>query len=331
MENRNERGISLIELTIAASVMAIALFLITSNSMSSVGTLRSMARVADNAERVGNVVHSIEKHVRGGTGFVPVAWLVNDLGSSPTATVDVDTVRGFSDLGSLAIGTGSTVEYIAYEHAFDDSTNRGFQQLVRGQNDTNPRSHTTGTVVRWAATGEVVTGSPPPAGTYDGESVAPNGTVFFRGQATGFVFQRPLMIGVDREFGSVVSGTTHVDGWTALYWVPVTTLSELERNRDLNRDGDKDDEFDLGQLRKRTWSPIGTTVESEDVPISPTAIVQERDKWGVGDLDGDGLADPMFLWHDRTSKLQIQLVFWVGRDGRNQQFTRAESSIRLER
>lgn len=331
MQRSDERGISLVELSIAAAVVTIVLFLITSNSMSGVGALRKMARVTANSTRAGEIVHSIEKRVRGAQGFVPAAWIVANIGASAGVDIQVDTVRGFPDVGLLVAEPGtSNVEFIRYNEASSTPTLSRFGATERGQRGNPPSAHAAGAALRWAAAGEVLTGTPAP-GTFDGQSTSSAGTVHFRGEATGFVFQRSLVVGSTRELGAIVRGTPTPGAWNALYFAPVSTLRESERGYDLNRDGDRDDTFDLGHLRLRSWTPIGMTTQVDDLPVSPTAIVQEANAWGRADLDGDGMADPMFLWHGTSSKLQIQLVIWTGHDARHNQFLKVESAVRLSR
>ncbi|MCA8944454.1 MAG: hypothetical protein KDB80_17965 [Planctomycetes bacterium] len=331
MHRSDERGISLVELSIAAAVVTIVLFLITSNSMSGVAALRSMARVTSNSTRAGEIVHGIEKRVRGGTGFRPAAWIVTNIGASGGIDIEVDSVRGFPNVGLLVAEPGtSNVEFIRYNEASSNAVVNRFGAIERNQRGYSPRSHAAGAALRWAPSGEVLSGTPSP-GTFDGQSVSSAGSVYFRGEATGFVFQRSLVIGATRQLGSLVHGTPTPDGWNAIYYEPVSTIREADRGYDLNHDGDKSDTFDLGQLRLRTWSPIGTSTQVDDIPISPTSIVQETNAWGRADLDGDGMADPMFLWHDASSKLQIQLVVWTGHEGRQNQFLKVESAVRLSR
>ncbi len=326
-----ERGISLVEISIAAALLTIVLFVVTSNSITSVRALQGMANVAAKNARVGDVLHGIEKLARGALGHRPSAWLTDDIGST-SVEIPSDSVRGFPPRGLLRLNSGTAgAEYVGYGRSINTTGYIVFDGLERGfRNDGNGRGHASGGTIRWGAFGEVLQGTPAP-GTFDGTTESLSGTVFFRGEATGFVYQRSFVSGGSRVRGATVGGTNYTDGWYALYFEPVSVLEEAQRG-DLNRDGDVDDTFDLGRLRRMAWAPIGGgTPIVDDIAASPTAIVQERGAWGTADLDGDGVSDPMFLWHERAAKLQIQLMLWVGRDGRANQFTKAESVIRLER
>lgn len=311
-----QRGISLVEVVAATAVMAIALFWTTTRSIRNVRALSELSRDVEVDTRGEDVVHAIEKLVRGASAYRPSAWIVDDVGSSDTAGFTVDTMRGFPLDGRLLVDPMTAArEFVDYGGVQFDATGRSFVRLGRGLRGTTARSHSTGTPVRWAAFGEILEGSP---ARFDGVTSGASGVVRYLGEATGFSYQRWVDVGGSRERGAVVDGVAFVDGYMSVDFEAVSTLNERERGRDLNRDGDLEDVFDIGRLRSREWS-MAATVSAVPVgrsrPISPAVFVQEAGAWGGADVDGDGDADPMFLWDEERKTLRIRLVMWVATSG----------------
>lgn len=309
-------------------MLTVALFVITSSSIDGVRKLTGMAKVAEKHARAGEILHGFEKRLRGAFGFKPTAWVVEELLQGDATLVAVDSLRGFPDAGTLELGAGTAdAERIRYERVAETEDYRAFEDLDRAE--TSHR-HSVGTAVRWRSFGEVLPGTPE-AGTFDGISATPSGPVHFRGDATGFCFQRSVVVDGERVPGAVLGASAVADAWHALYFEPASRLDEAERGVDLNRDGDRTDVFDLGRLRLRSWTPPGPNASFDDIVVSPSAVVQERGAWGRADLDGDGAADPLFLWHEDVAKLQVQLVLWTGARGSAGRLTKIESALRLER
>jgi hypothetical protein len=318
-----ERGVSLVELAIAAAVMTIALYALTSHSVRNVQRISGLTKVSERLAHGSDVVHGVEQRLRGAVGYRPAAWVVAELVETDATGVAVDSVRGFPPAGSLELAPGTAAaERLAYASLADEPDYRAFEGLRR---PGPTHRHAVGTAVRWRSFGEAVPGAA--AGTFDAIANSPVGPVPFRGDASGFCFQRWITAGGERRLGAVVGGQPVPDGWSSLWFEPASTLVEADRRADLNRDGDRADVFDLGRLRLRSWSASGY----DDIVVSRTAVVQERGRWGVADLDGDGGADPLLLWHDDDAKLQVQLVLWVGAEGGVRQFKKVETAVRLGR
>jgi hypothetical protein len=108
------------------------------------------------------------------------------------------------------------------------------------------------------------------------------------------------------RWGATVAGNQLASGWASIWFQPDSVYSEATFGRDLNDDGDFTDEFDIGQIRKRTWDTSDPTTMPSELGLGPTVIVQERCRWGR-DLNHDGFDDPMFLWDAATRRLHVKL------------------------
>ncbi|MEX1024403.1 MAG: hypothetical protein WD226_04935 [Planctomycetota bacterium] len=101
--------------------------------------------------------------------------------------------------------------------------------------------------------------------------------------------------------------------WSAIFFEPVATIREADRDLDVNADGDLDDHFDLGALRQRSWrahEPAAETPVPTEIELCPPILLQERGAWG-SDLDGDGSDDPIFRF-DPQGSLCIRLSVLTG-------------------
>jgi hypothetical protein len=114
------------------------------------------------------------------------------------------------------------------------------------------------------------------------------------------------------------------NGWNALVFVPKNTYDESKTDDDLNRDGDTDDVYDIGQIRRLSWAHDQPT-QVEEIGMGPSNILQERCNWG-GDLDGDTFDDPIFLWNRDTNLLEVRL-FLLGRSNEDMPIVRSVQSV----
>ena len=127
---------------------------------------------------------------------------------------------------------------------------------------------------------------------------------------------------------ATVNGKHTLNGWSAFYFAPSLSLNEAELSSDLNRDGDREDVFDLGRIRLRSWDAADPKTPIQDVGLGPNVVLQERCRPG-GDLDGDGFADPLLLWNASARRLHVRL-FCAGQSaGGKYLVRRAESTIFL--
>ena len=102
------------------------------------------------------------------------------------------------------------------------------------------------------------------------------------------------------------------------------TYDESQTGDDVNKDGDRVDVFDVGQIRRLTWDTADPT-RVENLGLGPTNVIQERCHWGA-DLDADGFADPLFLWNHETNLLHVRL-FILGRANQDVPVVREVESV----
>ncbi|MFN0008981.1 MAG: hypothetical protein ACKVXR_13850 [Planctomycetota bacterium] len=334
--NARRAGLTLTELAIVSSVMVIVLFAgiavvlrdtRLSNSTIVIGTAETHAQ---------RMIRKLVTHLSPARGEIPQATLTIDLSAADLASVSVDTTDGFPDQGTLLLdrGTGG-MERIAYTAL--DSAATSFTTLTRGSECTTGVAHAAGATVLWSGTAFVVDlAGTPPASAFDGRTTEPEGLAHFIGDGTGFSYRVPtdpaggddVLDDGDIRWGAVVNGTPMLTGWSALVYQPRGTITEAEVNTDLNRDGDRTDTFEVGQIRARSWDSADSTVPASDIGLGPSVILQERCRRG-GDLDGDGFADPIFLWDAAQRRLHVRL-FVLGRStGEVPAVRRVESMIFL--
>ena len=81
---------------------------------------------------------------------------------------------------------------------------------------------------------------------------------------------------------------------------PVRTLDEADLNEDLNGDGDRNDRFALGRLEIEDATRLRS--------LSDTGLVMLGLPDYEGDLDGDGLPDPLFVVTARSVDIRLRLL-----------------------
>jgi hypothetical protein len=84
------------------------------------------------------------------------------------------------------------------------------------------------------------------------------------------------------------------------------------------------DVFEIGQLRRLIWDTSDPS-RVEELGLGPSNVIQERCNHG-GDLDGDGFADPLFLWNAETNLLHVRL-FLLGASRRDMPIVRKVESV----
>ncbi len=103
-------------------------------------------------------------------------------------------------------------------------------------------------------------------------------------------------------------------GWMCtLTFEQAKTLRESVDQQDYNRDGDRIDVFALGHLSKKYTDDLGAVQSTVD--IMPDMIVVRYDHLG-GDIDGDGVDDPMFRRVDAAgvddeNGRNIEVAIWI--------------------
>jgi hypothetical protein len=327
------RGFTVVEMTIALTGLAVLLLLATAGLKVETGLLRGMASTSVTEVRVQDALQRLEKELAFARGERPIAILASGLGGGGSTATVASTAR-FPDEGWLLLSRGTAAEERVFYATSDAST---FVGLDRGQQCTDGVAHAAGSEVLWSGLAEPVANQTnPPASQFDGRALGFGGATFFRGDGTGFSYCVPTdpaggtnyFDGEQITWGATVNGTPTLSGRSAIYFAPLETLTEANANADLNRDGDRLDTFDVGQLRRRSWDESNPDQEVPFVALCPTMLLQERCNWG-GDLDGDGFDDPLFLWNETTRQLDVRLFVMVRGDGGTVRVRRARTTIFL--
>lgn len=309
------RGSGMIEMIIAVTLFSIvmlsAMEMIQSGSRFSRTTLATTA-VEDLSQAM---LYRFERELADATAEETAkATLAVDLDEDETDAIELDSTLAFPPFGTLVIDPGGAdPERVAYAALDPDQIH--LNTLTRGIGCTQAAKHLAQTTdVYWSGYAEWIGDQQNPA---PGDRVTQEEgvDVFFRGDGTGFSYRVPIdpaggqnpLNGNDLFWGAEVPGVgPTLDGWMCFYFLPKTTFSEPERNFDLNGDGDQQDLFDVGQVRRLAWDVTDPT-RREDVGFGPSSVLQERCNWG-GDLDNDGYADPLFLWNPTSRVLHIRVT-----------------------
>ncbi|MFO1009025.1 MAG: prepilin-type N-terminal cleavage/methylation domain-containing protein [Planctomycetota bacterium] len=315
--NHPHAGFTLTEALIAASLFSVVL-------LSSYALLQQDAQVSQSAlgisvaeSRAQSMLHGLERELADARGASPTATLVNALGSNDSASMRVSSTLGFPPEGYLLLSRGTNgAERVGYATITSDT----FVRLDRGVMGTNAASHAANGELLWGGLAEpIALQTNPAANLFDGRARIGGRTVFFRGDGTGFSYRTPtdpaggndFLDGDGLRWGATVRGTPIASGWSALVFVPGNEYVEARTGDDLNEDGDTNDVFDVGQIRRRTWDTDAPNAPGDDVGLSPTCVLQERGRPGA-DLDGDGFEDPIFLWDGTRRELSVR-IFVLGR------------------
>ena len=312
-------GFTLVEALVAGSIFALVI-LAAYAALSRDATLsRSSLGISVAEMRAQQMLIAVEREVAGARGASPSTTATIALSAAGTAELRVASTLGFPDRGLLLVDRGvAGIERIGYD-ALGPGTG-SFVGLARAQQCTNASSHPAGAEVLWAALAEtIVLPASPPANLYDGRALEPGGPVWFRGDGTGFSYRVPtdpagggaVLVDGEITWGATVEGAPTLDGWAALVYVPGGEIREAATGDDLNGDGDAEDVFDVGRIRRRTWDSSDPATPASDLGLGPNVVLQERCDWG-GDLDADGFDDPIFLWDGATRRLHVRL-FVLGR------------------
>lgn len=327
-------GFNLIELCVATAIL-VGLFLAIAGSTQRQGeSLRFFSRLSNQSLRAQVVLGRLEEHLEDAQPSGIDAFLVAPLDASGTTKLSLDTVAGLPDRGTLIVepGTGRE-ERIAYE-GLRSSGGARVLQLGRALCGGGG-AHATGSPVMWAGAAFAIgQQNNPPASAFDGISDEPDGPVFFRGEGSGFSFRRPidlgagLVDGLEARWGADLGGGGLATGRSAILFVPSGEISEATLETDINRDRDRDDTFEVGDLRLRTWDTNDGLVPPREVGLGGSGLLQERCNRG-GDLDGDGFADPMFLWHEASGRVRVRLFFLIENEHGQPQVQRVETTLCL--
>lgn len=331
---RGRRGTTLIELLMSASILVVVLLSVFALVQRDSELSEATIGISDAETKAQTMLRRLEMELVHARGARPTATLTLDLSGAETGLVQVSSTAGFPDRGMLLLDrSNGSVERIAYD---DLGGATSFLNLSRGQQCTQANQHAQDSEVLWAALAEPIDlQTNPPASLWDGRSQEPTGTTFFRGDGTGFSYRVPVdptgsvppnyLVNGVVQWGAEIQDVGTTTGWQALVFEPRFTFDEAENGDDINRDGDRVDVFDVGQIRRRIWDSADPAVPAAEVGLGPTNVLQERCNWG-GDLDGDGFDDPIFLWDTEARRLHVRL-FVLGQSNQHSAVVRRVESM----
>lgn len=314
-------GMTLLEMTFASAIISVILL----SSFALLGRDSHLAHstlgISIAEMKAQQMLRKVEGELSDVRGATLNAIITAECGANQTSFLQVDSTLGFPDEGMLLIARGTpNEERVRYSGL--NAAGRRFLNLERGLDCTGASTQTRNTDVMWIGLAEPIElQNNPPANLWDGVAMEPTGPTFFRGDGAGFSYRGPTDVtggtnylnGDDIQWGATVNNVPTATGWEAITYVPRFTYVEAETNDDINRDGDFEDTFDVGQLRRRVWDTSNPGAPALDIGLGPTNLLQERCDWG-SDLDNDGFDDPMFLWDPGMKRLHIRLfVLGTGR------------------
>jgi hypothetical protein len=308
-------GGMLVETLIAVSLFSVVL-------LSSMAMVESGRRFSSSTMQITTVedlaqqmLFRMERELATAAGSTPRFTLPLPLPAADEAGMLVSSTLGFPPRGTLLVHRGGALEERISYSGIDGATR--FTGLARGAQCTTPNAHPGGDGADhlWAGLAEPLANqAAPPPSEYDGIALEEGRQVFFRGDGTGFSYRVPVdpsggnnpLDGHDLVFGAEIGGVGPTrTGWMAIVFEASGAYEEAPTKDDVNGDGDTTDVFEVGQLRRLTWDTTDPA-RVEELGLGPSNVLQERCNHG-GDLDGDGFADPIFLWNADTNLLHVRL------------------------
>lgn len=330
---RARGGFTLIEVMIALSVVTVILLATTAALQKEAQNVSDMQRLSYSERLVQDLFTKMEQRLDFSQGIQPVTTLTASLGAGASASMALGEEFGLPFNGVLVIEPGTSDEERVGYGTLDPATS-SVAGLERGSRGTSNTNHPTGSVVLWdGCCFPVEDQVAPAAGTFDGRTDDLRGPVFFRGDGVGFSYRKPVdpagtgtFIGpTGIRWGATVEGRDTEDGCAALVFRPVATITEADRNFDINQDGDLLDTFDLGRISDLSWNAIDPALGSSTIDLVAPIILQEQDAYGA-DLDGDGFDDPMFLWSPDSGRLRVRIFALLG-DVRGREIVRRFETV----
>lgn len=309
------RGAMLIETLIGVTLFAVVI-------LSSMAMVESGRRFSSSTMQITTVedlaqqmLFRLEHELAPASGAEPIFTLAAPLNAADVGGMTVSSTLGFPPRGTLVLERGTPREERVSYASIAGLTE--FGELSRGLACSTATDHAATSSVEHLWTGLALPlenqVAPGPA-EYDGIALEEGRQVFFRGDGTGFSFRLPVdpsggndpLEGDDLIWGADVPGIGPIrTGWMALIFEPKDVFDEAQHGDDVNKDGDTLDAFDVGQLRRLTWDTSDPSRVVE-LGLGPSQVLQERCNAG-GDLDGDGFADPLFLWDPVRNLLHVRI------------------------
>lgn len=302
---------TLIAITLFAVVLGSSMAMVESGRRFSTSTMQ-ITTVEDLAQQM---LFRMEHELATAAGQSPKCSLPVPLPAAELDLLTVSSTLGFPPRGTLLVDRGTIREERIRYGSIVSATQ--FGQLTRDTPCSAAVNHpgADGVDQLWVGLAEPLANQIDPApAEYDGIALEEGRQVFFRGDGTGFSYRVPVdpsggnnpIDGHDLIWGASFSeGMPTTNGWMAVVFESIGTYEEALTGDDVNEDGDSEDVFDIGQLRRLVWDTTDPS-RVEDLGLGPTNVIQERCNHG-SDLDGDGFADPMFLWDAETNLLHVRL------------------------
>lgn len=334
MRSGERGGFALVEVVVALAILVGLVLAVAGAAHQQNDALRFFARLSSQSQRAQILLGRIEAVLEDAQPASIDAFLLTSIDSSTTTKLSLDTIAGFPDRGELLVEPGTLrAERIGYEDLRSGGGARVLQ-LTRGLCGA-PAAHAQGAPVLWSgAAFAIEQQTAPPASAFDGVSLEQGRSVFFRGDGTGFSFRKPIDLGqgvidgLEPRWGAELGAGGLLTGRSAIVFSTLRELSEAELGFDVNRDRDRDDTFEVGELRLRTWDTNDGLVPPRDHGLGGSGILQERCNHG-GDLDGDGFDDPILLWHPQSGRVRVRLFLLVESESGEPQIQRVETSLCL--
>ena len=328
----SRRGTTMVEFTIASSILALVVLATFQLVRRDADISQATLGIALAERQAQEMLRELELDLAFARGEIPRTFLAEDTAASNSLNLRVDSTEFFPSQGTLIVNRGTAAEERISYSRFGVGDPE-FRFLDRGVQCTGASFHPKDSPVMWAGLGQVVEDD----GEADGVTLEPGGPTFFQGDGIGFSYRVPIAAQVQNgtpnflnpagqvSWGAEVGGAPLEEGRVAVYFRPTRVVVEVEARQDLNRDGDMNDAYNVGQLRRRIWHSTDPNQPALDVGIGPRTVLQERCNWG-GDLDADGFDDPIFLWDARSKRLHVRL-FLLGQSLENTPVVRRVESL----
>lgn len=328
-------GFTLVEGLIASAIMGVVLlgaYGLIARDHKLAGATLSIGTAEQKAQAM---LRALETELVDARGSIPRTQTTDAFGESDTSAIRVASTQGFPDQGWLIVDRDNgRVERMRYGEL--SAGGDQFEELQRAEQCTEATAHAANADVLWAGCAYACPVQPSPPDQRDGRALVGGRNVDFLGDGTGFSYRVPTdpaggtnyFQNGEIRWGATVDGTPLPSGWSALWFQPAWILVEASYGADLNGDGDRLDEFDVGQIKRRAWDTSDPDRPVREVALGPTIVMQERCNWG-GDLDADGFDDPLFLWDEANRRLHVR-VFVLGLSSGNSPLVRrVETSVFL--
>ena len=310
-------GITILEVLLASTIMAVVVVSMMASVQQEADDLSSMVDNTYRERSLLSMVQRIENELEFAAATQPQAFLQSPV-TPHGGRMRLDGTLGFPPTGIALINPGGHQARIGYRSMSHEENEL---RELNGKLNCEPLPFThPGMPVFWAGSAFAIENQTAPLPSqFDGQAMEATGPLFFRGDGTGFSFRVPTDPSGGNDYfdasgvtwGSQVNGTPTLEGWSAIDFRPEGVVTESALGFDVNLDGDQQDEFELGRMRLLSWNAWQDDDRHTDVGLGPAIVLQERCNHG-GDLNGDGFADPIFLWNEAQQSLSLRFTVLLG-------------------